>query len=321
MSGRHDRIMRMPWSKSKADQLELLDAGPEVPHDASVRADCRPTQHGSFARSTRSSTRAASGDGHPLVVPLDRLYEDPNNPRTEFPEAELDELADDIRERGILQPLVVHPADAAGRHRIHFGAKRLRAARRAGLQEVPVVLRATSADAYAQVAENQKRHGLTPLDLARFIRAKVDDGESNATIAKRLGMNLTTVAHHLSLLELPPELNEALKSGRCTSPRTLHDLRKLHDDQPERVRALIAGGSEITRNTVAAMRTVPEPAVKGESNSSHATTPLAQANAICARLELALDRLKKAGGEVPDTDIADLQRRLVGLASRLGRGV
>ena len=51
--------------------------------------------------------------------------------------------------------------------------------------------------AYAQVAENQKRHGLTPLELARFIREQVDAGESNATIARQLGMNLTTVAHHL----------------------------------------------------------------------------------------------------------------------------
>jgi ParB family chromosome partitioning protein len=312
----------MPWSKSKADQLELLDAEPEAPHDALVMDDCRPAQHSSFSRSTRSSTRtAASGDGHPLVVPLDRLYEDPNNPRTEFQEAELDELADDIRERGILQPLVVHPADAEGRHRIHFGAKRLRAAKRAGLHEVPVVLRNTAADAYAQVAENQKRHGLTSLDLARFIRAKVDEGESNAAIAKRLGMNLTTVAHHLALLELPPELDEALKSGRCTSPRTLHELSKLHNEQPERVSALIAGSAEITRNTVAAMRTVPAPAVEGEPKSSHATTPLAQANAICGRLELALDRLKKAGGEIPDAGFADLLRRLAGLASRLGRGV
>jgi ParB family transcriptional regulator, chromosome partitioning protein len=314
--------MRMPWSKSKADQLELLEAEPEAPHDALVRDERRPTQHGSFARSTRSSTRAAaSSGGHPLVVPLDRLYEDPNNPRTEFPEAELDELADDIRERGILQALVVHPADAAGRHRIHFGAKRLRAAKRAGLHKVPVVLRASAADSYAQVAENQKRHGLTPLDLARFIRAKADQGESNAAIAKRLGINLTTVAHHLSLLDLPPELNEALRSGRCTSPRTLHALSKLHDEQPDRVRALIAGGAEITRNTVAAMRTAPVPAVEAEPKSSHTTTPLAHANAICARLELALDQLKKAGGEVPDADLADLLRRLAGLASRLGRGV
>ncbi len=102
-------------------------------------------------------------------------------------------------------------------------------------------MRDAPADPYAQVAENQKRHGLTPLDLARFIRARVDAGESNAKIAARLGMDPTTVGHHLALLELPPELDDALKSGRCTSPRTLYELRKLHEAQPERAEALIAG--------------------------------------------------------------------------------
>jgi ParB family transcriptional regulator, chromosome partitioning protein len=130
----------------------------------------------------------------------------PNNPRTEFPDAEIDELAADVGQRGILQPLVVHPADAQGRYRLHFGAKRLRAALRAGLNEVPVVARDAPADAYDQVAENQKRHALTAVDLARFIQGRVDAGEANSEIARRLGMNLTTVAHHLSLLDLPPAL-------------------------------------------------------------------------------------------------------------------
>ncbi len=66
---------------------------------------------------------------------------------------------------------MVHPADAAGRYCIHFGAKRLRAARRAGLSDFPVVVRDAPANRYAQVAENQKRHCLTSLALARFIRA------------------------------------------------------------------------------------------------------------------------------------------------------
>ena len=118
---------------------------------------------------------------------------------------------------------------------------------RAGLHEVPVVVRDVPADRYAQVAENQKRHGLTPLELARFIRAQVDAGDSNATIARQLGMNLTTVAHHLSLLELPPVLDDALKSGRCTSPRTLHELQQAARRQPDRVQALLASGAEITR--------------------------------------------------------------------------
>ena len=211
----------------------------------------------------------------------------------------------------------MHPADAAGRYRIHFGAKRLRAARRAGLDEVPVVVRDAPADAYAQVAENQKRHGLTPLDLARFIRAKVDAGESNATIAKRLGMDPTTVGHHLALLDLPPELDDALKSGRCTSPRTLYELSKLHEAQPERVKALVAGESEITRSC--------DRRGPGRANAGHhsrlapnasAASLLAQANSACARLELALTRIKQVEQDLVEADLATLRQRLANLTNR-----
>ena len=114
---------------------------------------------------------------------------------------ELAELADDIGARGILQPIVVHRAGTDGRYRIRFGAKRLRAAKQAGLREVPIVVGLHDHDAYAQVAENQKRHGLSPLDLARFMRSRVEAGESNAEIAKRMGIDQTTVAHHLALAD------------------------------------------------------------------------------------------------------------------------
>ena len=153
--------MRMPWQKSKDDQLDLLIAPAAATDNAT-----QPT-----------TTSVATGQpvaGRPSMVAVTSLYEGENNPRTEFPEAELDELADDIRQHGILQPIVVHPADAAGRYRIHFGVKRWRAAQRAELAEVPVVVRDAPADPYTQVAENQKRHGLTPLDLARFIRDRVN---------------------------------------------------------------------------------------------------------------------------------------------------
>lgn len=115
---------------------------------------------------------------------------------------------------------------------------------------MPVVVRDVPADRCAQVAKNQKRQGLTPLELARFIRAQVDAGDSNATIARQLGMNLTAVAHHLSLLDLPPVLDVALTSGRCTSPRRLRELSKLHADMPDQVRALLAGEADVTRASV-----------------------------------------------------------------------
>jgi ParB family transcriptional regulator, chromosome partitioning protein len=277
--------MRIPWIKAKPDQLELLDAAPGAEHcDAHTSA-----RHDRHVPSTRPTTR---NDGRPFVVPVDRITEDPNNPRTEFPEAELDDLADDIRQRGILQPLVVHPADAQGRYRLHFGAKRLRAALRAGLREVPVVVRDAPADAYDQVAENQKRHALTPLDLARFIRARVDAGDSNADIARRLGMNLTTVAHHLSLLGLPPALDQALKAGRCTSPRTLHELSKLHETVPDKVRALVDSDAPITRAAVEQIKAV-DAAPAAPSKPGKQTDAIARAHVACDRLERALARVDR----------------------------
>jgi ParB family transcriptional regulator, chromosome partitioning protein len=301
--------MRMSRSTSNAEQIELLDAEPDAHHT--------PTQLDRPVRSTRSPTRAAqSSDGRPLLVPTERLDEDPHNPRTEFPECELDELADDIRARGILEPIVVHPADTAGRYRIHFGANRLRAARRVGLDEVPVVVRDAPADPYAQVAENQKRHGLTPLDLARFIRSEADKGESNAAIARRLVMDPTTVAHYLAMLELPAELGEALKSGRCMSPKTLYELSKLHDAQPELAIALVAGKSDITRAAVAAARAEQLPVENRTGSQRRAASLLAQANRDCARLEQTLTRIRQVESQLVEADLAALMQRVANLTGR-----
>ena len=286
--------MRIPWHKSKDLQLDLLDADPEA--DApDWLADGAP--HADAAAPLQVPVPPAAADpgipdGRPMLVAVTLLHEDANNPRTEFPEVALEELAADIQQRGVLQPLVVHPADREGRYHIHFGAKRLRAAIRAGLREVPIVVRDLPADRYAQVAENQKRHGLTPIEMAKFIREQVDFGDSNATIARQLGMNLTTVAHHLALLELPPGLDDALTSGRCTSPRTLHELSKLHADKPEQVQSLLDSGAEITRTAVSALRAEPDAGAASEEAPSPSNKLIAQANAACDRLERALGRIQ-----------------------------
>ena len=189
--------MRLPWNKSKDLQLDLLDAeaATSVPHQPTEPASRPFAMEPASVATSPATPKSGTHDGRPMLVAVSLLYEDQNNPRTEFPEVALEELAADIQQRGILQPLVVHPADGEGRHLIHFGAKRLRAAIRAGLHEVPVVVRDLPVDRYAQVAENQKRQGLTPLELATFIREQVDSGESNATVARQLGMNLTTVVN------------------------------------------------------------------------------------------------------------------------------
>jgi ParB family transcriptional regulator, chromosome partitioning protein len=315
--------MRLPWNKSREVQLDLLDAEPATTAPPqSVEAapqSISPKPHSGAI--SPASAKLGGHDGRPMMVPVSMLYEDANNPRTEFHEDTLDELAADIQQRGVLQPLIVRPADDDGRHQVHFGAKRLRAAIRAGLHEVPVVVRDLPADRYAQVAENQKRQGLTSIELARFIRAQVDAGDSNVTIAKQLGMNLTAVAHHLSLLDVPPVLNDALKSGRCTSPRTPRELSKLHVGRPGQVHALLASGAEITRASVSAIRSAADEPAPNEPAVSPPDKLIAQANTACDRLERALSRIKPPDANpAASPDLIALRGRLEAITQRWLQG-
>ena len=263
--------------------------------------------------------------GEPLRVPIDQLDDDPTHPREHYPQECLDELARDIAERGLLQAIVVAPPDAHGQYRICFGVQRWRAARLAGLTTVPVAVRAQPCEAYDQVAENLKRHGLSPLELARFIRGRVDAGESNAHIAKKLAIDATTVAHHLSLLELPPVLGAAMDSGRCTAPRTLHELQRLHAEQPEAVAALLAGDGPVTRSAVAALRNASadlssQPAQERVALSNAIASLIDRSQSLCDRLDRLLTRLIADGGMdgVSGGELVALRQRLASLLQRLG---
>ena len=308
--------MAMSSIESANQQLNLLDAAGASSAPLPLRRP-RPKQ-------PRRQTTPTTGARRPSMVATASLVECPTNPRTEFPDAELDELAEDIRQHGILQPIVVHPADVTGRHEIHFGAKRWRAAQRIGLKEVPVVVHDAPTNPYAQVAENQKRHGLTPLDLARFIRSRIDTGETNTAVASQLGMDLTTVAHHLALLDLPPVLEAALQAGRCVSPRTLYELSKLHGQQPAAVAALMAGTGPITREAVATIRSKADVASAVErvpGRRARCVTEdaylLAYASSLCDKLEAALHRLGQADrGRLPPDDLAALRKRIEQAAAR-----
>jgi len=328
--------MRMPWNKLKLQQLDLVDeasatsiagqAPDSAPHDSDT-GDGSDTgddfDAGDEVIGARTcagppapSRDAPAGEGFALSLPVECLEEDPANPRTEFRDDEIAELAHDIALRGILQPIVVRRAAAGGRYRVLFGAKRLRAAKQAGLASVPVVIGSEAHDVYAQVAENQKRHGLTPLDLAKFMRSRVDAGDSNAEIARRMGIDLTSVAHHLALLTLPPELDEAFRGGRCTSPRTLYELAKLQKTRPERVKEIVSREGEITRSAVASLKKAPRAprnAPRKAAGSRRPTPLVEQANDLCARLETLLDRITRPGSPVTSDELAALRRRLTGL--------
>ena len=154
----------------------------------------------------------------------------------------------------------------------------------------------------------------------------MDAGESNAEVGRQLGMDLPTVAHHLALLSLPPVLDQVFRNGRCESPRTLHELSRLHEQQPEQVAALVAGTEPITREAVASLRDAARVvAPTAEKLASTQPRPdkmaqaLARASGLCDRLDAALLRLNRSGGidALPHDQVLGLRQRVAELAARL----
>jgi ParB family chromosome partitioning protein len=153
-------------------------------------------------------------------LPIDQLHPNKYQPRTEFDEAKLNELSESIRAQGLVQPIVVTP-DGAGTYSIIAGERRWRAARRAELTKVPVVVREVADDRELlelALVENLQRTDLNPVEEAeayRTLGAKFD--LSQEEIAARVGKSRSTVANALRLLNLPDEVQELLRGGRLTA--------------------------------------------------------------------------------------------------------
>lgn len=190
--------------------------------------------------------------GEPLMLSLDVISRDSNQPRKHFDAAALTELAESIRAIGVVQPISVRPDPAApGRYIINYGERRYRASLIAGMRTIPVFVH-KAPDDYRQVAENLHRADLSPMEMAIFIKRRLDAGEKKNEIAAQLGYKKSYVTEHLALLEAPACVEKAYASG-ATSARTLYDLRRLHDEFPQEVEAWCASGIEVTRDTVEAL--------------------------------------------------------------------
>ncbi len=192
--------------------------------------------------------------GTPLLVDLDAIDEDPEQPRREFDEGSLQELADTIRARGVRQPVSVRPSsNPPGRWVLNFGARRLRAARLAGLQQIPVFVD-TTADRYDQVIENEQRERLRPLELAMFVQKRLQLGESQSEIARQLGKSRQWVAQATALIDAPDWLLQAYREGRCRGLNELSDLRRLHADHPDLVEPWVMAQASVTRDRLQDLR-------------------------------------------------------------------
>ena len=172
-------------------------------------------------------------------LPIGALRPNARNPRRIFPDTELDELAASLRERGIIQPIVARAVrGSSDAFEIIAGERRWRAAQRAGLHEVPVVIiEATDGEALQlAIVENVQRADLNPLEEAEGYRALIRDfSHSQDDVARMVGKSRSHVANMLRLQTLPDRVREHIHSGRLSAghARALighHDAERLADE-------------------------------------------------------------------------------------------
>ena len=159
----------------------------------------------------------SSTDGGPREVPLDAVIASRFQPRKDFDEVELEELAESIRKYGIIQPVLVREID--GGYELIAGERRLRAARRAGLSSISAWVRpATDVEMLAMaLVENVQRENLNPLEEAEAYQRLTDDlGWTQDVIAGQVGKARSHVANYLRLLRLDPRIRDWIRGGKLS---------------------------------------------------------------------------------------------------------
>jgi len=148
-----------------------------------------------------------------------KILPNPRQPRANFDDDELNELAASIREHGVIQPLIITVGDSPGSYTLIAGERRLMAAKLIELQDVPAIIREASDQELVELAlvENVQRADLGPLETAEAYRQLTEDfGLSHEEIADRVGKNRATVTNTLRLMKLPEDAKEALVSGKIS---------------------------------------------------------------------------------------------------------
>lgn len=180
-----------------------------APHEA---AALPPSRLYNFEERVRLLGRVAELD-------VEAVRPNPYQPRQDFDEAALEELAASIRQLGIIQPITVR-ALGEGRFELISGERRLRAARRAGLRRIPAYVREADTEAMLEMAivENIQRENLNPVEVALGYFRLIDEcGLTQEDVARKVGKDRSTVANTLRLLKLPPRVLASLRDGTLTS--------------------------------------------------------------------------------------------------------
>ena len=202
---------------------------------------------GGLGRGLDSLFNANSEETLSTEVMLSQIEPNRDQPRKDFDEQALNELADSIKEHGLLQPILVRSKPTGG-YEIIAGERRWRASRIAGLRTVPVVIKEMDEKEAAEVAliENLQREDLNPVEEAMGYRSlMVSYGLTQEQVAERMGKSRSAVANALRLLDLTPNETEALKAGKLSAghARALLGAEKGSDLRSDMLRVALSGAS------------------------------------------------------------------------------
>jgi ParB family chromosome partitioning protein len=168
----------------------------------------------------RSPRKEAESPGESLLrIDIDKILPNRSQPREQFDQETLDQLASSLKSQGVLQPVIVRPL-GDGEYELIAGERRWRAAQIAGLLKIPAIIREAEEENLLELAliENLQREGLNPLEEAAAYQTLIDKFRlTQQEVADRVGKQRTTVANALRLLNLPPEVREEIRAGRLSA--------------------------------------------------------------------------------------------------------
>ncbi len=162
--------------------------------------------------------QAAPAPTDVLQVPISQIEPNPYQPRTDFNPEELEELAQSIKTYGIIQPVTLRKL-TTGQYQIISGERRFRASKIAGLEHLPAYIRTADDQLMLEMAlvENVQRADLNPIEIATSYRRLIDECRlTHEALSERVGKKRSSITNYLRLLELPPQIKQALKSGQIS---------------------------------------------------------------------------------------------------------
>jgi ParB family chromosome partitioning protein len=282
-------------------------------------------------------TRRALGRGLSALVPeetapagdqlreidLDLIKPNPEQPRRRFTENDLEELAQSIRENGIIQPVVLRPSGSG--YELVAGERRWRAAQRAGLRKIPSVVREVADENTLELAliENIQRQELNAIEEARAYKKLIDTFDlTQEKLAERVGKDRVLIANHLRLLKLPEDIQnlveeEKLSAGHARAILSVADIgeqRRLARQVIERSLS-VREAERIAKRLSAAEGKAGKPAVKKEANANIKAAEVKLRRKLGTQVRILPDG-KGTGGKIEieyysETDLDRIYRHLI----------